>query len=227
LENKGFCGSTTTLNRAFALRLVYPYDFAAWLVTKAALTWKDGGSILKYKEGIAMGISTGRGDDGRTEIAAGKSVPKDHPRVEFVGVLDELNSFLGDAKAAAAQEQTRAAIETVQKDLFLAPLLLDSPESEPAPGGKMLPQGGGIDPERLAALTRSLEEKHPMRGFIIPGKNAASAKLDIARTVCRRAERRLITLDRQEPVPALLRRYLNRLSDLLFMLARSEEDDNE
>jgi cob(I)alamin adenosyltransferase len=165
-----------------------------------------------------MGISTGRGDDGNTDLSAGRSVPKDHPRVEFIGVLDELNSFLGDAKTAAAHEQTRAAIETVQKDLFLAPLLLDSPEAEPAPGG-------GIDPERLAALTRSLEEKHPMRGFIIPGKNPASAKLDIARTVCRRAERRLITLDHQEPVPPQLRRYLNRLSDLLFMLARAEEGD--
>jgi cob(I)alamin adenosyltransferase len=172
-----------------------------------------------------MGISTGRGDDGRTELSAGRSVPKDHPRVEFIGVLDELNSFLGDAKAAALQEQTRTVIETVQKDLFAAPLLLDSPEAEPATGGKMLPQGGGIDPERLAALTRSLEEKHPMRGFIIPGKNAASAKLDIARTVCRRSERRLITLDRQEPASPLLRRYINRLSDLLFMLARAEEGE--
>jgi cob(I)alamin adenosyltransferase len=181
------------------------------------LTRKDGGSILKYEEGIGMGISTGRGDDGRTDLSAGRSVPKDHPRVEFIGVLDELNSFLGDAKLAALQEQTRTAIETVQRDLFAAPLLLDAPETEPGPGG--------LDPERLAALTRSLEEKHPMRGFIIPGKNAASAKLDIARTVCRRAERRLITLDRQEPVPPRLRRYMNRLSDLLFMLARAEEGD--
>jgi cob(I)alamin adenosyltransferase len=172
-----------------------------------------------------MGISTGRGDDGSTDLFSGESVPKDHPQVEFIGALDELNSFLGDAKTAALQEQTRTAIETIQRDLFVAPLLLDSPETEPAPGGGILPQGGGIDPERLAALTRSLEEQHPMRGFIVPGKNAASAKLDIARTVCRRAERRLITLDRQAPVPPHLRRYLNRLSDLLFMLARAEEDE--
>jgi cob(I)alamin adenosyltransferase len=171
-----------------------------------------------------MGISTGRGDEGRTEISAGKPVPKDHPRVEFVGVLDELNSFLGDAKVAALREQTRTVIETIQRDLFWAPLLLDAPETEPVAGGGILPQGGGIDPERLAALTRSLEEKRPMRGFIIPGKNAASAKLNIARTVCRRAERRLVTLSGQEPVPLLLRRYMNRLSDLLFMLAREEED---
>ncbi|MDR1250047.1 MAG: cob(I)yrinic acid a,c-diamide adenosyltransferase [Treponema sp.] len=165
-----------------------------------------------------MGISTGRGDNGSTELFTGKLVPKDHPQVEFVGVLDELNSFLGDAKTAV-REQTRTTLETVQKDLFTAPLLLNSPETEPA--------AGGIDPERLAALIRSLEEKYPMRGFIIPGKNPASAKLDIARTVCRRAERRLITLDRQEPVPPRLRRYLNRLSDLLFLLARAEENDTK
>jgi cob(I)alamin adenosyltransferase len=173
-----------------------------------------------------MSISTGRGDEGNTELFAGKRVPKDHPRIEFIGVLDELNSFLGDAKTAVSPEQARAVIETIQRDLFTAPLLLNSPDKEPAAGGGILPPGGGIDPDRLAALTRSLEEKHPMRGFIIPGKNPASAKLDIARTVCRRAERRLITLDRQEPVPPLLRRYLNRLSDLLFMLARSEENNN-
>jgi cob(I)alamin adenosyltransferase len=73
-------------------------------------------------------------------------------------------------------------------------------------------------------LIHGIEERYPMRGFIIPGKNPASAKLDIARTVCRRVERRLVTLNRQEPVSPRLLRYLNRLSDLLFMLARSEED---
>jgi cob(I)alamin adenosyltransferase len=170
-----------------------------------------------------MGISTGLGDEGSTELFAGQFVPKDHPRIEFIGVLDELNSFLGDAKTAALQEQTRAAIEGVQKDLFIAPLLLAYPDREPGSGGGILPQGGGIDPERLAVLIRELEEKHPMKGFIVPGKNPSSAKLDIARTVCRRAERRLAALSREETVPPLLRRYMNRLSDLLFMLARAEE----
>jgi cob(I)alamin adenosyltransferase len=174
-----------------------------------------------------MSISTGLGDDGNTELFAGQFVPKDHPRIEFVGILDELNSFLGDAKAAALQGQTRTIIETVQKDLFAAPLLLAYPDKEPKTGGGILPQGGGIDPERLTALIRELEERYPMRGFVVPGKNAASAKLDIARAVCRRAERRLITLSREETIPPLLRRYMNRLSDLLFMLARAEEDDGE
>jgi cob(I)alamin adenosyltransferase len=170
-----------------------------------------------------MSISTGRGDDGVTELFEGIFVSKDHPKVEFVGVLDELNSFLGDAKAAARREQTREVIETVQRDLFVVPPFLNSPGEEPGTGRGILPQGGGIDPDRLTALIRSLEEQYPMRGFIIPGKNPASAKLDIARTVCRRAERRLVSLSRQETVPPRLSRYMNRLSDLLFLLARAEE----
>jgi cob(I)alamin adenosyltransferase len=186
-----------------------------------------------------MSISTGAGDDGNTELLAGVFVPKDHPQVEFIGVLDELNSFLGDAKAAAAHGSTRTAIESVQRDLFMAPLLLGKSEAEAAPktGGadqrsvepqvRILPDGGGIDPEWLASQIHELEERHPMRGFIIPGANSASAKLDIARTVCRRAERRLVTLSRQETVPPRLFRYVNRLSDLLFMLARAEEDGGE
>ncbi|MDR2078719.1 MAG: cob(I)yrinic acid a,c-diamide adenosyltransferase [Treponema sp.] len=160
-----------------------------------------------------MSISTGLGDDGSTELFSGNVVPKDHPQVEFIGVLDELNSFLGDAKAAVYLEGTRTLIESIQRDLFAAPGLLSSKAD----------QDGSIDPERLTVLIHGIEERHPMRGFIIPGKNPASAKLDIARTVCRRAERRLVTLNRQEPASPRLLRYLNRLSDLLFMLARSEE----
>jgi cob(I)alamin adenosyltransferase len=164
-----------------------------------------------------MSISTGLGDDGSTELFSGNFVPKDHPQVEFIGALDELNSFLGDAKAAVSQEGTRTLIESVQRDLFAAPGLLSS-QAEAA---------GSIDPERLTALIHGIEERYPMRGFIIPGKNPASAKLDIARTVCRRAERRLVTLNRREPVSPRLLRYLNRLSDLLFLLARSEEGGEE
>jgi cob(I)alamin adenosyltransferase len=162
-----------------------------------------------------MSISTGLGDDGGTELFSGNFVPKDHPQVEFIGALDELNSFLGDAKAAVYLEGTRTLIESVQRDLFAAPGLLSSQAD------------GSIDPERLTALIHGIEKRYPRRGFIIPGKNPASAKLDIARTVCRRAERRLVTLNRQEPVSPRLLRYLNRLSDLLFLLARSEEGGGE
>jgi cob(I)alamin adenosyltransferase len=173
-----------------------------------------------------MSIATGLGDDGNTELFAGQFVPKDHPRIEFIGVLDELNAFLGDAKVAARRESTKTLLETIQRDIFIAPLLLAYPDREPGAARGPLPQGGGIDPERLTALIHELEERHPMKGFIVPGTNAGSAKLDIARTACRRAERRLITLSREETVPPALRRYMNRLSDLLFMLAREETDDD-
>ena len=164
-----------------------------------------------------MSISTGLGDDGSTELFAGTFVPKDHPRVEFIGVLYELNSFLGDAKAAALLDRTKTIVESVQRDLFSAPLLLNSSAKGSGPEAK------NIDPERLTALIHEIEEQCPMRGFIIPGKTVSSAKVDLARTVCRRAERRLVTLARQETAPPRLLRYMNRLSDLLFMLARLEE----
>ncbi|MFP3042349.1 cob(I)yrinic acid a,c-diamide adenosyltransferase [Treponema primitia] len=159
-----------------------------------------------------MSISTGLGDSGSTELFSGTSVPKDHPQVEFLGALDELNAFLGDAKAAARLERTKTLIESVQRDLFAAPGLLGPSKAETS-----------IDPDHLTALIHEIEEQYPMQGFIIPGKTPASAKLDIARTVCRRAERRLVTLNRQSPVSPHLLRYINRLSDLLFLLARSEE----
>jgi cob(I)alamin adenosyltransferase len=173
-----------------------------------------------------MGISTGFGDEGSTELLSGTRVPKDHPRVEFIGALDELNSFLGDAKAAARLGRTKTSIDSVQRDLFTAPGLLE-PDAKPGGASASIPGGGGIDPERLTGLVRELEARYPMRGFIIPGANPASAKLDIARTVCRRAERRLVTLHREAPVSPRLLRYLNRLSDLLFLLARMEEGEGE
>ncbi|AEF86491.1 ATP:cob(I)alamin adenosyltransferase [Treponema primitia ZAS-2] len=177
-----------------------------------------------------MSISTGLGDDGSTELLAGTWVPKDHPRVEFIGTLDELNSFLGDAKAAALLERTKTIIDSVQRDLFVLATALDVPDGAGASAGKeasILPGGGAVEPERLTAWLHEIEEKHPMRGFIIPGANPVSAKLDIARTVCRRAERRLVTVARQETVSPKVLRYMNRLSDLLFILARSEEGDGE
>jgi cob(I)alamin adenosyltransferase len=175
-----------------------------------------------------MSISTGLGDDGSTELLAGIWVPKDHPRVEFIGAVDELNSFLGDAKAAALLERTKAIIDAVQRDLFEVAVVLDRPDDAGSgKGGSILPGGGSVDPERLSAWLHEIEEKHPMRGFIIPGANPVSAKLDIARTVCRRAERRLVTVAGRETVSPKVLRYMNRLSDLLFILARSEEGDGE
>jgi cob(I)alamin adenosyltransferase len=137
-----------------------------------------------------------------------------------LGDVDELNAFLGDAKCAAAQKRTREIIGIVQGELFsLMGILADSDTVE----GVTVP-----DPGRLTAWVRELEAERPIRGFIVPGACPASVKLDIARTVCRRAERHIITLNRSEPLKTgkTILSYMNRLSDLLFMLARSEECEN-
>ncbi|MDR3139473.1 MAG: cob(I)yrinic acid a,c-diamide adenosyltransferase [Treponema sp.] len=168
-----------------------------------------------------MSISTLTGDGGETGLLGGERVPKDHPRIECLGALDELNAFLGDARAAAPKPRTGKILLEVQKELFLLAGIIAAParaHKPPEPAAPMPDDG------ELTRLVREFEETQPVRGFSIPGANPVSAKLDIARTVCRRAERRLVTLDRLDGVPEAVCRYLNRLSDLLFMLARFEEN---
>jgi cob(I)alamin adenosyltransferase len=172
-----------------------------------------------------MSIVTTGGDQGITGLSGGKRVPKDAVRVECLGALDELCAFLGDARLAVVEAKTGkqgeidvpALIKTLQGELYAAAGILAVPAAKEAPG---LPFP---DEKRIESWIRDLEEAFPVRGFILPGGSRVSAKLDIARTVCRRAERRLVTLDRLEGVPPELLRYMNRLSDLLFMLARKYE----
>ncbi|MDR2185017.1 MAG: cob(I)yrinic acid a,c-diamide adenosyltransferase [Treponema sp.] len=166
-----------------------------------------------------MSISTGAGDDGNTGLTGAFSrLSKDHPRIECLGVLDELNAFIGDARCTAAEGRTGNILEAVQRDLFVIAGALAGSGSAP-PG-----------PERLNVWVREIEAGVPYRGFVIPGANSPSARLHIARTVCRRAERRLAALARLEaesgsadaarfPPAAKFIPYMNRLSDLLFLLA--------
>jgi cob(I)alamin adenosyltransferase len=180
-----------------------------------------------------MSISTRVGDDGTTGIQGGERLPKDHPRMECLGALDELDAFVGDARCAVLRERSRGILERVQRELGLIAGLLSLPASAEtgrvASGAQNGPPdagaaGGGpeIDETWLNDWIRVLEGEAPFRGFVLPGSNPVSAKLDIARTVCRRAERRFVTLDRLEGAPGSILRYLNRLSDLLFLLARVE-----
>jgi cob(I)alamin adenosyltransferase len=170
-------------------------------------------------------ITTTLGDRGETSLLSGERASKDHPRVEAVGELDELSACLGDAKCAAHKTKTREVIETVQNQLIglMGALAFSAAEAEKINAGAKM-----TDHEKtIRAWAAELEEDYPMQGFTLPGFNPGSAKIHIARTVCRRAERRIVTLNRRESVCPAVLRYINRLSDLLYLLARSEEDQRD
>ncbi len=165
-----------------------------------------------------MSVATKTGDDGSTGLWSGERVGKDDLRVECLGTVDELASFLGDARHAIKTQKARAYVEEVQEDLFRAAGALAAKD-----GAAYLEPICADDEERLSSWVYGLEQEVPVGGFVVPGSTPASAKLDICRTVCRRAERRVVALSRVERVDANVMRYMNRLSDLLFMLARYEE----
>lgn len=161
-----------------------------------------------------MSITTKGGDRGETSLWTGERVGKDGLRVEAYGTIDELSSFLGLARHACELESSQAAIEAIQRDLSRVAAELASPGTARIEAG---------DEERLTAAIHELEAAIPIRGFVLPGMTEGSAALDVARTVCRRAERRIVGLSRSEAVSEAALSYVNRLSDYLFMLARSEE----
>ena len=164
-----------------------------------------------------MSIVTKTGDEGLTSLWSGERVWKDDLRVEAYGTVDELSSNLGLARHAAKLPATVAAIEAVQRTLVRV-------GAELASRGQPFTAPIGVsDEEDLTRATEALESAVPLTGFVVPGMTAASAALDVARTVCRRAERRVVTLARDADVSDNLRTWLNRLSDYLFMLARAEE----
>ena len=167
-------------------------------------------------------ISTARGDGGETDLLSGERIAKDHPRIEALGDLDELTSFLGDAKCAAAKSRTREILEALQTDLMgLMGGIALSPE---AAAKENFTARAEPAEKRIRDWVHEFEAAHPRTGFVLPGQNPAAAKIDIARAAARRAERRVIALNRREPVSPAIRSYLNRLSDLLYVLARCEED---
>jgi cob(I)alamin adenosyltransferase len=170
---------------------------------------------------MRMKIYTRTGDAGDTGLFGGGRVSKDHPRVEAYGDVDELNAALGTARATDPLPRVDELIVRVQRDLFGIGALLATPNRE-----KMSEQlqKAQIDDARVGELERAIDdcssELDPLRSFILPGGAPKAAALHFARTVCRRAERRVVALRRDTDVPELVVRYLNRLSDLLFMLAR-------
>jgi cob(I)alamin adenosyltransferase len=164
-----------------------------------------------------MSIMTRTGDEGLTDLWSGERVRKDDLRVEAYGTIDELDSVLGEAKHWLKRDDCRRIVEEVQRDLFrLAGALATR-------SGTYIQPVVVEDEQRIASYVDSFEADLELTGFVIPGSTLQSAKLDVARTVCRRAERRIVSLAWDAEVPEPIRRYVNRLSDLLFILARAEE----
>lgn len=169
-----------------------------------------------------MKIYTKRGDRGETDLFGGERVTKDALRVESYGELDELNAALGVCVALCNESDVRALLGEIQSTLFSLGSYLATPEAaHRAKAGIPEPSEAEVVllEERIDGFERELE---PLARFILPGGTRAAAGLQLARTVCRRAERRAVALHRQEPLADALLRYLNRLSDLLFVLGRVE-----
>ncbi len=168
-----------------------------------------------------MKIYTKTGDTGTTGLFGGPRVPKDDVRVEAYGDVDELNAVLGMARAVDVMPRIDEVLVPIQRDLFAIGALLATPDRE-----KMAQhlEKARIDSTRIRELERAIDEAEaelePLRAFILPGGSQKAAVLHLARTVCRRAERRVVRLQRDVDLPPIAIIYLNRLSDLLFTLAR-------
>jgi cob(I)alamin adenosyltransferase len=165
-------------------------------------------------------IYTRRGDDGSTGLFGGPRVRKDDLRVSAYGDVDELNSALGVAREEVPEGDLRALIDALQSELFTLGAQLATPDAAAAP--KEIPRIGEAQVSRLEQeIDRLTNELPPMRNFILPGGSKAGAALHFCRTVCRRAERKVVELAESSPVPAQALAYVNRLSDLLFVMARA------
>jgi cob(I)alamin adenosyltransferase len=166
-------------------------------------------------------IYTKTGDLGETSLLGGARVPKDHLRVAAYGDVDETNAALG-AVRALAEASLEALLLSIQKDLFaIGAQLADPTHKVASKRAKAAVTAAHV--RRLEKAIDSREEKlPPLRSFVLPGGTPAAALLHQARTVCRRAERSVVTLAREADVDPRIIVYLNRLSDLLFVLARFE-----
>lgn len=167
-----------------------------------------------------MKIYTKTGDGGETALFDNTRVSKADARVDAYGEVDELNACLGAARAAGLDADLGDAIEAIQRSLFAVGARLADPSARIAERVTKAAVAGG-DVERLESTIDRLEaELPPLRRFILPGGSAAGSLLHLARTVCRRAERRVVALGPDAVEPNVLV-YLNRLSDLLFVMARA------
>lgn len=170
-----------------------------------------------------MKVYTRGGDGGETALFGGERVRKDFPRVESYGSVDELNACLGVVRASGIDAQLDAWLATIQSALFDVGGELATPDVEKlASKGQSIPRVSSAEVEELEAWIDTLDQElEPLRNFVLPGGAPAAAQLHLARTVCRRAERRAVSLAAEQEISEVLIRYLNRLSDLLFVMARA------
>ncbi len=170
-----------------------------------------------------MAIYTRTGDAGTTALFTGQRVSKTHPRVEAYGTLDELNAALSLCVCAAKSPQHRQLLENIQLQLFWFSAELASESEQPNPEQRY------ISSEEIAALETAIDTAMgrvpSLRSFILPGRSEAASRLHFARTLARRAERRLVEPSADIAVRHVLMRYINRLSDCLYALARAEDHD--
>ncbi len=164
-----------------------------------------------------MKIYTKKGDEGLTSLIGGDRVSKNHLRIEAYGTVDELNSFVGVVRDQLKSEADRNLLKEIQDDLFVIGSHLAS-----SPNSKMkLPDIAEDDILKLEyAIDRMNESLEDLKSFILPGGNPISSFCHVARCVCRRAERRVVEISQTEKTDPLIIKYLNRLSDFLFVLAR-------
>lgn len=165
-----------------------------------------------------MSIITKSGDSGKTSLYSGKRVFKDDLRIEAYGTLDELNAWIGECRNYLSDQRQKENLLEIQKTLFRCM-------------GQLATKNGTFpdpitnkDVDNITELVYSLEKNLHLKGFVLPGGNSVSAKLDICRTVARRAERKIIALSRKGKIAPELIIYVNRLSDFFFVLARTEEN---
>jgi cob(I)alamin adenosyltransferase len=166
-----------------------------------------------------MKIYTKTGDGGETGLVDGSRVRKDHPRVAAFGDVDELNASIGVARTLAGEDVSQL-LDAVQRDLFAIGAQIADPRARVA----SRKEKAALAESRVAELERAIDAREaqmpPLAAFVLPGGTPLAASLHVARTVCRRAERAVLSLGPADRVDPIVLVYLNRLSDLLFVLAR-------
>ena len=168
-----------------------------------------------------MKIYTKTGDKGNTSLFDGRRVPKHHQRIEAYGTLDELNAYIGLLITQSIAQEYKRQLGSIQNELFVLGAQLANPKQKSRKSSSKTPE---IESQHVTALENAIDQMNqalpPMTHFILPGGHSVVSYCHIARTICRRAERRSTMLSENNSVPPLVIKYLNRLSDYLFVLSR-------